>query len=596
MIQARNKIPVPTGTSSRGGSSSHLPSLRTNGKRKESPSSPAATKSNSYFNSNQQICAKSDNDSVLIKPIMFDSRLFCSMKSDNEHVIIESKPFENDKPNEFIDLFLKKCTEISFIVSKEENIKKKVIIINQLISAFNFPNLIRKINQKCCDVLIKAVTKNIVRNFPFLKSISSGILFDRVDNYCDTQWPTIKLFYQLLESFLTSPHVPFQLLQQTLTKHFIKKVFNCFESPDVRERLSIKNILYIIVGRIPERGNYVVQLIQHTFYNFLFDEKETFGISQLIELLESIFTSIIQFNSNMNFYDDILKKYILPLHRSSDFISFSSQIISLMKVLLTKNPKEINSVIIYILNHFPITSQKKQVVILKEISEIVDMFWQCLNPLTVKLLFKKIIKCFNNECSEISEISLSLIYKESFQHILEQCYMSIVPKMYIKAKIVVDNHWSDNITFVALATIQEISKIDNNSFNIILSNICSYNQRQEVASMDRKNIWRDLIQCHPYNKCDNNDSDDNNYCENKRNESKIPPPRSISINEKDISLSRAANHNKDHFNTPNHLSTSQPDLKRRNTLRAQPRAKQKQEKLPKIVMKTRHSSLIIPKK
>lgn len=456
----------------------------------------------------QIIIPKSDIDrSVLNNQISFDTRIII----ENEHKIKNSKKFEPERPNEFVQLFIEKCNEVSYNVYEKENLELKTLLFNQLITAFQYPTIIRKMNQKCITAVLSSFTNNIfLRALPEISSFPPCILFDRIENYYDVQWPVLEHSYCLLENLLISSHVPVSLLQQSITHDFIIKLFRCFASPDSRERKYVKSLLYTIAGRVPEHGSDILICIKKSFVDAINGEPIHWGLPQILDLFSRIIQSVPQYTSNS--FDDVLEQNLLPLHFSIDFISFFGPITSLVKILIQRNTKNTNLVIMFLLNHFPIATQKKQMAFLKEIAEIVKLYNEFITPLTSKSLFERISVLYSDECAEIAEESLSMIYNDGFPQLLAQYFSSTVPLLLIRAKEVVDHYWCESVTFVALAAIQEMSKIDLNQFKKITNNLDFYHNQINSRDKEREAFW---FSVGGYTKNSNLSSTDlSNKCEN----------------------------------------------------------------------------------
>lgn len=449
-------------------------------------SSPCLQQNSTISNQRKQMTIpKSDIDgSVLNNQISFDTRI----NTPNEHQIKNSKKFEPERPNEFAQLFIEKCHEVSYNVYKKENVELKTAIFDQLNTAFQYPMLMRKINQECITAVLTVFTNNIfMRALPEISSFPPCLLFDRIESYYDIQWPNLHQSYYLLENLLISSHVPVTLLQQSITHEFIIKLFRCFASPDSRERQYVKSLLYTIAGRIPDRGNDIVIYIKKSFVDAINGEPIHWGLPQILDLFSRIIQSVPHYTANS--FDDVLERNLLPLHFSIDFVSFFGPITSLVKILIQRNTNNTNMVITFLLNHFPIATQKKQMAFLKEIAEIVKLFYDFISPLTSKSLFERISSLYSDECAEIAEESLSLIFSEGFPQLLSRYFTSTVPLLLIRAKAVAGNYWSESVTFAAFAAIQEMSRIDLNAFKKITSNIEFYKNKINEHEKERETFW-----------------------------------------------------------------------------------------------------------
>lgn len=476
--------------------------------------------------------AQSDLDSIVSPNICFcsikselsdiNSISYSSKMKDKENIIDVSKKFDLNRPNEFCSLFIEKCQKCKMIIDcyheskndqilyklmKDKENKKKLLI--QLNDALRYPSLVRKITANEVRLIIELFSKNIFRSYPPISYFPPSILFDRVESFHDDAWDQIFEVYSFFISFVTSTYIDPKMLNNELSLSFIKNLFSCFLSPDGRERKQVLEVLYIIACRFPEKCNNIFELIINKLIDSIYTKSNQWGLSQILELLSKMMTSIPQFslslrdnflskseslNENLNDNSNstsILEQAFLHLHQLPSFPSFSSNLYACINYYLQiqnteKSTHLVEKILLYFLNHYPVASQKKQIIILNEIQQIISNFSKVIFPsVAVKLMTFIGRNLFISPCVEISEKSMSFVFEDCFSTLINQYYSQIVPVFYVSSLEVSKNHHDDSIRGLAIAVLQELSRINHRLFNDIVMQINKESKQESFFDSEK---------------------------------------------------------------------------------------------------------------
>lgn len=403
-----------------------------------------------------------------------------------------SKDFDFNRPNDFPALFLTKVHQCKTIIDnracKSSDRKAKVTLLTQLLKAFQSPILVRKLNNELVEELIKMVSINIQRNFPTVKEFPQSFLFDRVENFCDDSWPVLQYIYSLLEALLTSTHVPQAMLNTSVSQGFVTRLFACLASPDHRERHAVKSSLYAIAGRIPERSVYLFMLMKNSMIDAINGQPIHRGLPQVLELFNSMIATIPQFTSLS--FAIVMPQIFMPLHLMSNLAAFHSQLVNNVDVILSRNPRFVDPFLLFLLNHFPIASQKKQMVFLGEIDNLVGRFWQVVLPHCGCMILSRISALFSSPCEEISERALTMMFSDGFVGLLKQYFSRIAPIIMIRANSVTKKHWHDVPQNLAMCLLQELHRIDPVGFSNLTGGTGSIRLTFDDKAAQRDATWR----------------------------------------------------------------------------------------------------------
>lgn len=438
----------------------------------------------------RQSVAQSDTDAITKRSIRFTSFVPYTEHRD----INETPRFDYNRTNDFVKIFVLKCQEAKkvcvFGKTPRSEIQKKTVVLEELLEAFQFPNVMRKMTAECVEAAVDAVGANLFRDFPQITSLPCFILIDRVENFCDDAWEHLDHIYSLLTSILTASHIHLSIIAPSITTPFCRNLFHLFSSPDSRERQFLKNIFYTISCRIPDKCSIIISLIQSALVEALHDEPIQWGLPQLLELFFMMSQTVPQVISQT--FDSMLPSVFLPLHLKSNCPSFHPLLWRCTNIFLIKDKYYAETLMHFLLNHFPITSQIKQNFFLEEIIDIVKNFYQFFIPASILKLFARITDLFQSQCAVIAEKSLSAMFQDGFHQLIRQNYSKLAPMIIYKASKVAKNHWDEVITYNAFAVLQEMSKMEASSFIRINNNITDMDTIVRKMETDREEYWKSL--------------------------------------------------------------------------------------------------------
>ena len=85
-----------------------------------------------------------------------------------------------------------------------------------------------------------------------------------------------------------SPAIPNQVMSKNISKSFIVRFLELFDSEDPRERDYLKTILHRIYGKYMPLRPYIRQSVQNMLLLIIYDKEEHNGLTELLEILSSI--------------------------------------------------------------------------------------------------------------------------------------------------------------------------------------------------------------------------------------------------------------------------------------------------------------------
>ena len=163
---------------------------------------------------------------------------------------------------------------------------------------------------------------------------------------CDPEWEHLSVLYEILleivsvvavcEKQVLSKQIDSTTRKHSITPSFLIRLISLFDSVDPREREYLKTVTHRIYGCFTNRRALIRKIINHTFYQFLYEKKRHNGIAELLEILASIingFTVPIRPEHKLS-----LEKSLIPLHKTHSYEDYSIQLSYCMTLYVAKDP------------------------------------------------------------------------------------------------------------------------------------------------------------------------------------------------------------------------------------------------------------------
>jgi len=435
--------------------------------------------------------ARSDIDEVINQDISF-----CSFPRPDWNVFVELSPeFESNRIQSFTSQFISKCKQCQIIVdfySKDkEMINIKSVLLSQLIKSLEVPIYMRSINAEAISELFTTISTNIFRDFPPVTTFPPTLLVDRIESFCDLAWPHLSLSYDLLYRTLTSTYIPAQIMAPFFTTSFLSCLFHCLASPDSRERQSVKTLFFVISNRIPSKSQTILTLISTALIDSISGEPIRWGLPQVLELFINLAQAIPQFINSK--FEVMLHQQFMPLHLTSTYPTYSSQLHKCIGLIIDRNPQNVEGCIFFLLNHFPVASQVKQLLFIDEIASILKPFWAKIAPDCSFFLVQRLADLFSSPCASISEKALSCYFEPGFRELIEIHFPIVAPIVLEKAMTILHDHWNEVSIDAAQSLIDEISNLDPELYSrVYLKESQNISLADTMDKSKRSQMWKFL--------------------------------------------------------------------------------------------------------
>jgi serine/threonine-protein phosphatase 2A regulatory subunit B' len=144
-----------------------------------------------------------------------------------------------------------------------------------------------------------------------------------------------------------------------------------FDSEDPRERDYLKTILHRIYGKFMSHRSFIRKTISNVFYRFVYETERHNGVGELLEILGSIINgfAIPLKREHLQF----LQCALIPLHIPKCVTLYHQQLSYCVIQFLEKDPDTAVPILHGLIRYWPWSSSAKQVLVMNELEEILEL-------------------------------------------------------------------------------------------------------------------------------------------------------------------------------------------------------------------------------
>ena len=372
------------------------------------------------------------------------SRSGGGMKSKNmprmETLYDKKKPlflFRDVSVKERQALFVKKLQLCSYCFdftdassfAREKEIKRQTLI--ELVDYVN--QGAGRFNEQVVEHVNVMLAQNLFRTLPPSSSeqtgVSSAAVFDpeEEDTKLEPSWPHLQIVYEFLLRYVVSNDIDIKNSKAYpyIDQSFVLRLLELFDSEDPRERDYLKTILHRIYGKFMVHRPFIRQAINNTFFRFIYETEKHNGIAELLEILGSIINGFAL--PLKEEHKTFLKRALLPLHKPKCVGMYHSQLVYCVTQFVEKDPHMADVVIRGLLKYWPVTNSQKEVLILGELEEVLELTQSAQFANVMVPMFKQISQCINSTHFQVAERALFLWNNDYIVNLVAQHRQALLP-------------------------------------------------------------------------------------------------------------------------------------------------------------------------
>eukprot|EP00397_Hematodinium_sp_SG-2012_P008044 GEMP01008098.1.p1 GENE.GEMP01008098.1~~GEMP01008098.1.p1 ORF type:complete len:492 (+),score=98.00 GEMP01008098.1:253-1728(+) len=231
------------------------------------------------------------------------------------------------------------------------------------------------------------------------------------------------LVYDLFIRFITLPTVDSKGPARTLiTTSLIESLLGSFRIDQqlYNERDYVKTIVHRIYRKFMSHRSFIRHSIRQELVETVESGIVPPGLAQLLEIYCCIISGfVLPLKAE---HETFLRKALLPLHKVCNLAMFHPQISQCVRAFLDKQPLLADEILRSILRYWPVQAVDKQVLVLKELFEVLEFFDLEVLVLTsqdvpesVRLFFHRLASCVVSSSYHAAELAHLFCDSETYR-------------------------------------------------------------------------------------------------------------------------------------------------------------------------------------
>ncbi|KAI8894193.1 phosphatase 2A regulatory B subunit-domain-containing protein [Globomyces pollinis-pini] len=326
------------------------------------------------------------------------------------------------------------------------NLKAKQIkfnILNELLKYIAIDKYI--INDQTISDLLIMISENIFRTLPHGPIQEEDVVFE-------SEWLLMQVVYEICFQMIISQEFTINLAKKYINELFIIRIFDNFNSPDLRERDYIKNILHRLYAKVSTMRQLIRQMMDNTVLTYSCEFEEHNGISEILEIYCSMidgFTYPVRPE-----HKKLIQKILIPLLKTEHYQQFYLKLHDCMMQFIKKDPASNPLIISSLLHYWPKQSSLKQVLFLGQLEELLVVIQKSEFEKIYISVFNQIEKCIRDLHFQVSERALAIWHNDHINDLikyrLDEIAPIIIPSLYFNLKYHWHRKFQRDLTYNAL--------------------------------------------------------------------------------------------------------------------------------------------------
>lgn len=352
-----------------------------------------------------------------------------------------------------------------------------------------------KLNETAVEETFRMIYINIFRSLPVRSYdgvVGAGEAFDPEEEEpsMDPSWLHLQLVYEFLLRYLTSQDTDIKIAKRYIDHSFILRLLDLFDSEDPRERDYLKTILHRIYGLFMVYRAFMRKAINNIFYRFIFETEKHNGIGELLEILGSIINGFaLPLKEEHKLF---LVRALIPLHKPKCYGLYNQQLTYCIIQFLEKDSKLADTVIKGLLKFWPVTNSHKEVLLIGELEEVLEVtqaaeFQRCMVP-----LFRQIGRSLNSSHFQVAERALLLWNNDHVMSLVAQNRQVILPLIFSALERNSTSHWNQAVHGLTQNVKKMFQELDIQLFQECTEAYLEEEAKAKSREQQRDAVWKRL--------------------------------------------------------------------------------------------------------
>ncbi|XP_040383649.1 serine/threonine protein phosphatase 2A 57 kDa regulatory subunit B' alpha isoform-like [Oryza brachyantha] len=351
--------------------------------------------------------------------------------------------------------------------------------------------------------LVKMVAANLFRAMPPSAYPSSlpplpDVLDDEVPvMVLLPSWPHLSLVYDVLLAAVTAADA--RTLRNHIDRGFLAGLVALFASEDPRERDRLKTVYHMLYSKLTAERASMRRSMAATLLRFVYEASPAgerhCGVGELLEICGSIINGFaVPLKEEHRAF---LARVLLPLHRTRWVHAYHRQLAYCVLQFVHKEPSLADAVVRDILRHWPATNCQKEVLLIDELEEIVEILdQQQFDKLAVPVC-SRIARCVSSCSSQVAERALYVWNNERFVAMAsaagaEAMERRILPAFVASMESNLEVHWSRCVQQVTASVRALLDRVAPGAYDRCAAALAARRSEAETEAAVRRARWRRL--------------------------------------------------------------------------------------------------------
>eukprot|EP00039_Didymoeca_costata_P018607 m.334175 g.334175 ORF g.334175 m.334175 type:complete len:560 (-) comp17306_c0_seq1:90-1769(-) len=396
-----------------------------------------------------------------------------------------------DRPKLFIEKVRQCCALFDFTEALSE-LKSKEIKRAALNEIIDYISTNRKVlTEEMYPEVVNMFAINLFRTLPPPENPNAAEFDPEEDEpTLEAAWPHLQLVYEFFLRFLESPDFQPSIAKKYVDASFVLQLLELFDSEDPRERDFLKTTLHRVYGKFLSLRGYIRRTINNIFYQFVYETRKHNGIAELLEILGSIINGFsLPLKAE---HKRFLMRVLIPLHKCRQVQTYHPQLAYCIVQFLEKEPALTEDVIKGILRQWPKVNSPKEVLLLNEIDEILEVVEPEEFGKIMVALFEKLSDCISSPHFQVSERALYFWHNDYLMSLVNENAAVLIPQMFPALYKNSKGHWNRSIHGLVYHALKLLSDMNQPVFDECSSKYRNLVQKQQKAIEDREKKWAKL--------------------------------------------------------------------------------------------------------
>ncbi|XP_015680818.1 serine/threonine-protein phosphatase 2A 56 kDa regulatory subunit beta isoform [Protobothrops mucrosquamatus] len=306
----------------------------------------------------------------------------------------------------------------------------------------------------------------------------------------EPSWPHLQLVYEFFLRFLESPDFQPSVAKRYIDQKFVLMLLELFDSEDPREREYLKTILHRVYGKFLGLRAYIRKQCNNIFLRFIYETEHFNGVAELLEILGSIINGFaLPLKAE---HKQFLIRVLIPLHSVKSLSIFHAQLAYCVVQFLEKDATLTEHVIRGLLKYWPKTCTQKEVMLLGEIEEILDVIEPSQFVKIQEPLFKQVARCIASPHFQVAERALYFWNNEYILSLVEDNCHTVLPTIFGTLYRVSKEHWNPTIVSLVYNVLKTFMEMNGKLFDELTASYKVEKQQELKKEKERQELWRHL--------------------------------------------------------------------------------------------------------